>query len=200
MAYRIFIALIVLACAYFAFESIRFTLLERSLDNVDIQYTLGNPEGDVTLVAFFDYSCDLCRDLSSVAQRAVEEDGNVKYLLRPVALLETQGFNSAIPTYAAQKQGAFRAMHEEMIENYRVIDDQVLQDLALKVGIDPIQFKEDFYSEEALEHVQDNVDLYDKYRFKYVPTYALNGDIIFTPRGKLSVNDFLNLFNEAREQ
>ena len=39
---------------------------------------LGNPEGDVTLVEYFDYQCPVCRQLHPQLSRAVHDDGRVR--------------------------------------------------------------------------------------------------------------------------
>ena len=200
MAYRILISLIVLACAYLAFETVRFKLLQRVLLNTEAEYVLGNPDGDITFVKLFDYSCKACRDAYPIIARAIEQDGNVKFLVRPAQVMDTEGINSALLPYAAAKQGKFGEMHRALIENYRVIDDQVLQDLSLEIGIDHEKLKADLENKDVLVAMNRNFNLIQDYRMHGIPAYAVGDKILFTPHRDLSVNDFLTLFNEARGQ
>jgi len=200
MAFRIFIALIVIACAYFAFETVRFKVLQHSLLNAEAEYTLGNPDGDVTIVKFLDYACSYCRTAHPIVTQAVEQDGNVRFLPRPISVLGAEGLNSALLPYAAAKQGKFEEMHDAVMENYRVINDDVMRDLALQVGIDPEQFKADFESDSVQEMVEKNLTLFKRYRMNSTPTYAIGSNIMFSPDSDIGVSDFLNLFDEARGQ
>ena len=198
MAYRIFICLIVLACAYFAFETVRYKLLQHSLFNTDAEYTLGNPDGDITLVKILDYSCSYCREDHPVVVDAVERDGNVTFIPRPVNVLGAEGMNAALLPYAAARQGKFGEMHDAVIKNYRTIDDDVVRNLALEVGIDPDQFAADLNSDEVREQFDKNMKLFKRYRMHATPTYAVGSDIMFTPDDNLTAGDFLKIFEEAR--
>lgn len=200
MAFRIFISLIVLACVYLAFETVRYVFLQNALLNTDAEYLLGNPEGDVTIVNFIDYSCPPCRETHPYLDRALQSDGNVKYIPRPVSVLNAEGINAALLPYAAAKQGRFAEMHYALIENYRVINDQILQDLSLEIGIDHQQLKADLNDAKVLEAFEDNMDLIDDYRLKSIPSYAIGRGILFSPADGVSTNEFLSLFNEARGQ
>jgi len=44
----------------------------------DRQVVMGNPDGDVTLVEFFDYNCPYCRRSSSDIQQLIEEDHGLR--------------------------------------------------------------------------------------------------------------------------
>jgi len=200
MAYRIFISLIVIVCAYLAFETVRHLFLQNSLLNQESEYVLGNPDGDVTLVKFLDYSCKFCRDAHPIINDAVRRDGNVKFLPRPVSILGAQGINASLLPYAAAKQGKFTEMHDALMDNYRVIDDQVIQDLALEIGIDHQQLKSDIEDKDVIKKAESNFKLFRSYRLIATPSYAIGKSILFSPDQDLSATDFITLFNEARGQ
>jgi len=200
MAYRIFISLIVIICAYLAFETVRYAFLQNSLLNEEPEYVLGNPEGDVTFVKFLDYSCKFCRDAHPVVNAAVKRDGNVKYLPRPVETLTSEGIKASLLPYAAAKQGKFIEMHDALMENYRVIDDQVIQDLALQIGIDHEQLKRDIEDKNVIKKADKNMDLFNDYRLNATPAYAVGKGILLVPDRTFNENDFLTLFKEARGQ
>lgn len=200
MFFRVFISLTVIICAYLAYETIRLKILQHSLLNTEEQYVLGNPEGDVTFVKFLDYSCKFCRDAHPLIEQALRQDGNVRFIPRPVSILDTDGVNAALLPYAAAKQGKFAEMHKVLMENYRIINDQVLQDLSLEIGIDHQQLKADLDDKDILKFTEKNLDLFNAYRLSATPSYAIGTDILFTPDRTISANEFLAMFNEARGQ
>ena len=200
MAFRIFIIAIVLICAYLVFETGRFVLLQNSLLKIDAEYVMGNAEGDITLVKFLDYNCSFCRDAHPIVSEAVRRDGNIAFIPRPVSILEHEGINPALLPFAAAKQGQgnFQAMHEALIANYRVIDEQVIQDLALELGLDHEKLKEDIESKDVLKAADKNLKLFLRYRLNGTPAYAVGKDILFIPKGTMNADDFLSVFAEAR--
>ena len=56
----------------------------------------GNPDGDVTIVEYFDYNCPYCRKLEPELQQVVFDDGKVRLIwkdwpiLGPVSMIATQ--------------------------------------------------------------------------------------------------------------
>ncbi len=51
------------------------------------QVVLGNPQGDVTLVEFFDYNCGYCRQASGDLAKLIESDGNLRVVLKEFPVL-----------------------------------------------------------------------------------------------------------------
>ncbi|MHC9235005.1 DsbA family protein [Pseudooceanicola sp. 502str34] len=43
---------------------------------------MGNPQGDVTLVEYFDYQCGYCKSMHPLVRDVVEADGNVRLVMK----------------------------------------------------------------------------------------------------------------------
>ncbi|MEM7694986.1 MAG: DsbA family protein [Pseudomonadota bacterium] len=56
---------------------------------------LGNPDGDVTLVEFFDYNCGFCRRAMEDKLRLVESDPNLKIVLKEFPVLGQASMEAA---------------------------------------------------------------------------------------------------------
>jgi protein-disulfide isomerase len=48
---------------------------------------IGNPDGDVTIVEFFDYRCGYCKRVFPTIQALLKEDGNIRYVLKELPIL-----------------------------------------------------------------------------------------------------------------
>lgn len=59
---------------------------------------IGNPDGDVTIVEFFDYRCGYCKKVFPAIQALLKEDGNIRYVLKEYPIL---GPDSLVATQAS---------------------------------------------------------------------------------------------------
>lgn len=198
MGFRIFISIILLICVYFAYETVRLKVLQHSLLHAPAEHSLGNPDGDLVFVGFFEYNCAPCRASLPIIEEALKQDGQVKFIPRPVNIIENEGIDPALLVYAAAKHGKFKQMHDALIKGYRPINGQVTLDLAEEVGIDPEALKADVKSKDVAKLARKNQKLFTRYRLAGTPAYAVGKNILFVSDRDLSANEFTDLFNEAR--
>src|SRR5262245_164024 len=90
MAFRIFITIIALANFYVIYHMIQISRAAYLLDSAPPGYSTGAEDADVTIVEFLEYSCSNCRIVHPVIQQAVQKDGKVRYIVRPLATDEGQ--------------------------------------------------------------------------------------------------------------
>jgi protein-disulfide isomerase len=103
----------------------------------------GNPNGDVTVIEFFDYNCGYCKKAFSDIQKVIESDKNVRFVFFDMPILGPSSLIAAKWSHAAHKQGKFFEFHTALMEHNGGIDDSVVADLAKKVGLDVDQAKKD---------------------------------------------------------
>ena len=96
---------------------------------------LGNPEGSVTLVEFSDYACGYCRSSAADVARLIEENADLKVVLREYPILSEQSADAARMALAAAQQGKFQAFHMAMFETGRP-SPETIEQAATKAGVD----------------------------------------------------------------
>jgi protein-disulfide isomerase len=77
--------------------------------------TAGNPKGDVTIVAFFDYNCGYCRKAAPELERLVKEDGNIRLVYKDWPILSESSVVAAQLALAAKYQGKYEAAHKKLM-------------------------------------------------------------------------------------
>ncbi|EXU83142.1 DSBA oxidoreductase [Brucella melitensis 548] len=97
---------------------------------------LGNPNGDVTIVEYFDYQCPYCKKSHADLMRVVRKDGNVRLVMKDWIIFGETSAYAARLVLAAEKSGNYeKAMEALMTTPGRLTRDQV--DGALKkAGLD----------------------------------------------------------------
>lgn len=67
----------------------------------------GNPKGDVTIVAFFDYNCPYCRKTDPVIEKLAKKDGNIRIIYKDLPILAESSVYGAQLALAAKEQGKY---------------------------------------------------------------------------------------------
>ena len=102
---------------------------------------LGNPDGDVTVVEFFDYNCPYCRRAMDEVQGLMDADANVRLVYREWPILGEGSVFAAKAALAARKQGKYEEFHWAMMSmNGRAEEASVLR-VAAEVGLDIEQLR-----------------------------------------------------------
>ena len=171
----------------------------RSLSHVPPGYALASASSDLDVVEFLDYSCRYCREIHPTIIQAVKRDGGVRYIPRPLPSRNPEGFYAAVLAYAAGQQNAFIKTHNALMENYRVINEDILADLTQKTGLNYEQLMRDIEDDAVKGMIVKNGRLFKKVGGRATPTFIIGDRIFYVPEGRMpTVEDFLKMFNEAR--
>lgn len=76
---------------------------------------LGNPDGDITIVEYFDYQCPYCRKAAPVLAQLVREDPKLRVVLKDWPILGAPSRHAARLVLAAGFQGKYQAAHDALI-------------------------------------------------------------------------------------
>ncbi len=103
----------------------------------------GNPEGDVTLVEFFDYNCPYCRQMAPVMAQAEADDPRLRIVYKEFPILGPGSVVAAKAALAANKQDKYVAFHRALYQIRGPVDESKVFDAAATVGLDVDRLKAD---------------------------------------------------------
>ena len=66
---------------------------------------IGNPDGDITIIEFFDYNCPYCKTAAKDLQDLIKSDENIKVIPREWPILNNNSIIAAKAALAAIAQG-----------------------------------------------------------------------------------------------
>lgn len=91
--------------------------------------TAGNPNGDVTIVAFFDYNCPYCKKSAPDLARVVKEDGNIRVVYKDWPILTKASVYGAQLALAAKYQDKYQEAHDALmaIPGRKIPEEQMLE-------------------------------------------------------------------------
>jgi protein-disulfide isomerase len=85
----------------------------------------GNPQGDVTVVAFLDYNCPYCHQTVPAIAELVRRDPKVRIVYREYAVLGEESVTAARWALAAAQQGKFKPFHDALYSSGRANEANV---------------------------------------------------------------------------
>ncbi|GGD28913.1 DsbA family protein [Sinisalibacter lacisalsi] len=158
---------------------------------------LGNPEGDVTVVEFFDYNCPYCRSVKPEIEALLESDPNVRLVYREWPILGEGSVFAARAALAARKQGLYEEFHWAMMDmNGRANEASVVR-IAEGVGLDIAQLRRDMEAPEVEEHIQSSLRLAQELGFNGTPSFVI-GDALVP--GVMDLEQLQTLVLQARKE
>ncbi|UZD90841.1 DsbA family protein [Cognatishimia activa] len=139
---------------------------------------LGNPEGDVTVVEFFDYNCPYCRRAMPEVDSLIERDPNVRLVYREWPILGEGSVFAARAALAARKQGKYEEFHIAMMGMKGRAEETTVLRIARDVGLDVDQLRRDMESPEVEEHIQTSMELSNALGFSGTPSFVIGEALI----------------------
>ena len=116
----------------------------------DLSPVSGNPEGDVTLVEFFDYACGYCKRSLSVMMNLLESDPQLRVVWKELPVLGPVSRIAARASMAAARQGRYLAFHEAIMGARDGLSEASVLAAAERVGLDVDRLQQDM-SDPAIE-------------------------------------------------
>ncbi|GGB29328.1 Protein-disulfide isomerase [Tranquillimonas rosea] len=157
---------------------------------------LGNPEGDVTVVEFFDYNCPYCRRAKPEIEALLAADPNVRLVYREWPILGEGSVFAARAALAAREQGLYEDFHWAMMGmNGRAEESAVLR-IAEEIGLDIVQLRRDMEAQEIDAHIQTSMRLARALGITGTPSFVI-GDALVP--GVVDVERLQTLVSDARE-
>jgi protein-disulfide isomerase len=75
----------------------------------------GNPQGDVTIVAFLDYNCPFCKKATPALDKLIQTDGHIRLVYKDWPILTDASVYGAKTALAARYQGKYEAVHAALM-------------------------------------------------------------------------------------
>src|ERR1700760_2583421 len=114
-------------------------LVLRDADNP----VLGNPDGDISIVEWFDFNCPYCRKLEPELRQVVQDDGKVRLVLKDWPILGPVSVVAARMALACKYQGKYDKAHDAMIGVSSKLTEPRIYELIAGAGVDVDRAKQD---------------------------------------------------------
>ncbi len=141
---------------------------------------LGNPEGDVTLVEFFDYNCGFCRRAMADMAQLLEEDSNLRIILKEFPVLSENSVDAArVAVAVANTPGAdYWAFHELLFTSRGQIGGETALAAAEQIGMNRVTLELESQGDATTQVLQRSYALAQELNITGTPAYVIGDEII----------------------
>jgi protein-disulfide isomerase len=146
------------------------------------QVTLGNPQGDVTFVEFFDYNCGYCKQAMADMFDLMKNDGKLKVVLKEFPVLGPGSMEAARVAVAVRMQDKggkkYAEFHQKLLGGRGQADRARAIAVAKEVGLDMPRLEKDMASPEAQASIDESIKLAESLGLNGTPSYVIGSDIV----------------------
>jgi protein-disulfide isomerase len=163
----------------------------------DGKTVMGNPDGDVTIYEFSDYNCGYCKRVFSDVKAAIEEDGNIRLVIKEFPILAESSLVAARLSMAAAELGLFEEFHTALMTWQGSLNEEAFSQIAGKVGVDLNALAEIIAKGDIDDVIEENQALARQIQITGTPGFVIGNRIA---PGYIPKDQILELVRDARNQ
>lgn len=156
----------------------------------------GNPDGDVTVVEYFDYNCGYCRKAYTDIMALLKEDTNLRVVFQEMPILSPSSKVMANYAMAAHAQGKYFEMHQALMDYRGGQGDEAYMKLAKEIGLDLDKLQADVKSADISASIAKSSDMARNLGIRGTPGFIIGNEIY---HGNLGMKGLRHAIKKARE-
>lgn len=155
------------------------------LFNSEYDGIVGNPEGSVTIVEFFDYNCGFCERAMEDMEALVEANPDLRFVLKEFPILgpdsqKAHVVSMAFRALAPEKYGEF---HRALLTSGRATEATAIE-TALALGVDEAALREEMKNPAIAEAFGKTYELANALAITGTPSYVVGNEVIYGALGQ----------------
>jgi protein-disulfide isomerase len=143
---------------------------------------LGNKDGDVTFVEFFDYNCGYCKRAMSDMLDLLKNDPKLKVVLKEFPVLSEGSVEAAKVAVAVRMQDPtgkkYLDFHQKLLGGRGPADKARAMAAAKDAGLDTARIEKDIASPEVKATIEENFKLAEAMGMNGTPSYVIGKQVV----------------------
>jgi len=169
---------------------------EQTLFSSPHQVNLGNPQGNVTFVEFFDYNCGYCKRAMDDMLTLLKDDPKLKVVLKEFPVLGPGSVEAAQVATAVRMQDKsgkkYLEFHQKLMGGRGQADKARALAAAKDIGLDMARLEKDIASPEVKASLQESFELATALGLNGTPSYVIGADVVVGAVGLPALQEKIN--------
>jgi protein-disulfide isomerase len=161
-----------------------------------LQVNLGNPNGDVTFVEFFDYNCGYCKRAMTDMLTLMKDDPKLKVVLKEFPVLGPGSVEAAQVAVAVRMQDKtgkkYLDFHQKLLGGRGQADKAHAMAAAKDAGLNMAQVEKDMASPEVKATLEESMKLAEALGLNGTPSYVIGSDVVVGAVGLPALQEKIN--------
>lgn len=157
----------------------------------------GNPNGEITLVEFYDYRCGYCKRAADAVTQLQKEDPRVRVIYKDFPILGEPSELAAKAALASVVQGKHQVFHEALLALKGEMTKASILVTATEVGLDAKRLEADMRNPEWDRVIEKNRALARDLGISGTPGFIVGTELV---PGVLDLKGLKHLITRARPQ
>jgi len=172
-------------------EQQRIAQLSVIKDNKDKLFSLptdgviGNPDGTVTMVEFFDYNCGYCKRAIEDMRAITAADPNLRFVLKEFPILGPDSQKASVVSIAFHKMmpEKYAEFHTQLLGSQGRAGEAQAIKIAVSLGADEAKLREAMKDPAIARIIDETYELANKLAITGTPSYVVGTEVIFGAQG-----------------
>jgi len=134
---------------------------------------IGNPNGAVTIVEFFDYQCPHCVEMTPIIEGLIKANPNLRIVLKEFPIRGPISEFASKAALAAQMQGKYFEFHKGIMNSKEKLTEDNILKIAQAAGLDVNKLKEDMKSNAVEQIIKTNYKLAQQLGLMGTPAFFI---------------------------
>ncbi len=160
------------------------------------QVVLGNPNGNVTFVEFFDYNCGYCKRAMDDMLTLLKDDPKLKVVLKEFPVLGPGSVEAAQVAVAVRMQDKtgkkYLEFHQKLLGSRGQADKARALAAAKDVGVDMARLDKDLSNPEVKATLQESFKLAEALGLNGTPSYVIGDNVVVGAVGLDALKEKVN--------
>lgn len=141
---------------------------------------VGNPNGNVTVVEFFDYNCGFCKRALDDMQAMVKGDPELRFVLKEFPILGPDSQKASVVSFAFGKlhPEKYAEFHQQLLGGQGRASEAGAIKIALELGADETALREAMKDPAIGKSFSETYDLATKLGINGTPSYVVGDEVI----------------------
>jgi protein-disulfide isomerase len=167
-----------------------------SVFNSPRQVVIGNAQGDVTMVEFFDYNCGYCKKAMTDMLDLLKADPKLRIVLKEFPVLGPGSVEAAQVAAAARMQDKtgkkYLDFHTKLLGGRGAADRARALAVAKEVGFDIARLEKDMAGEEVRATLDESFKLAEALGLNGTPSYVIGDNVVIGAVGLAALKEKVN--------